>query len=128
MTHQLHLKDFLLNEEKEYFGQKVATVLNAVQELGGEAPQMGARHLTRLVLTVVNQIRQIIHNEWSMRQREYLEKLQKIGVALMKAVDEKGDLAQVLQASGDELQQVMQDLGVPMNQMGADLVNSPGSQ
>lgn len=126
MMTQLGLKNFLLNEENEYFGHRVGAVLNAVQDLSGESPQMGTRHLTRLVLTVVNQIRQILRNEWSMRQREHMERLQKVGVALMKAIDEKGDLGQTLKASGDELQQVMQDLGVPMNQLGSDLVNTPG--
>lgn len=124
---ELHLKSFLLNEEKEYFGQKVSVVMNAIGDLAEEAPNMGARHLTRLVLTVVNQIRQILHNEWSVRQRPYLERLQKVGVALMKAIDEKGDLVQVLQACQQELQGAMTDLGVPANQIGSDLVDNEGS-
>ena len=125
---QLHLKDFLLNEEKEYFGQKVATVMNAVDELSGDAKNMGSRHLNRLIVTIVNQIRQILHNEWSARQREHLEALQKIAVSLMKGIDEKGDLEQLLQASLQEIHAIMEKLGVPANEMGSDLVNSPGAE
>jgi hypothetical protein len=117
----IHFKNFLLNEESQYFGAKIGDVLNAVQELASDSQNMGSRHLTRLVEQVVNQIRQILRSRWSAQQRPYLEQIQKAGVALMKAIDEQGDLPATLNSVVYELQVVSKKLGTPLNQVGADL-------
>ena len=116
----ISFKDFLLTEEKGYFGARVGDVLNAVQDLNNDADAMGNRHLSRLVVGIVNQIRQILHSNWSISQRPMLLRLQKIGVALMKSIDEKGDVKEVLDSVSGELASIMQKLGVPTNNLGEE--------
>lgn len=127
MKYELDWKAFLLNESKEYFSQKISSIQNGIQDISEDSANMGSRHLTRLVLTIVNQIRQVLHNEWSAQERPYLEKLQRVGVALMKAIDEKGDLPGTLKASAGEIQKILDDLGVPQNNIGSEPMNTPGS-
>lgn len=127
MKYELDWKAFLLNESKEYFSQKISSIQNGIQDISEDSANMGSRHLTRLVLTIVNQIRQVLHNEWSAQERPYLEKLQRVGVALMKAIDEKGDLPGTLKASAGEIQKILDDLGVPQNNIGSEPANTPGS-
>lgn len=117
----MDFKGFLLCEEKQYFGARLGDLLNGIHDLNDDAPNMGERHVVRLAEALVNQIRQVLRGRWSIRQRPHLERLQKVGVAIMRAVDEKGDLAEVLRACGHELQQVAERLGTPVNQVGSGL-------
>jgi hypothetical protein len=131
----MKFRDFLINEaqirlddDKAFFGQKVGNILTAVHELKEDGKAIGMRKMTKLTLNIVNQIRIILHGQWGMMEQPFLKRLQKAGVALMKCIDEKGDLNEVISAVADELSAIMEDLGVPVNDFGNDLEDSPQDQ
>ncbi len=120
----MKFKEFLLEEGNQYFGSKIGDILNALQELSEDSAHMGTRHLIRLVESIGNEIRAVLRSRWTIQQRPYLETLQKVGVALMKAIDEKGDLPDVLKGAVGELQKLSEKIGTPVNQMGTDLAEN----
>jgi len=85
-------KYFLLNEETSYFSHKVSNILTALHDLKGDMKHLGSRQLNRMAEAVVNQIRKILHSHWSDKQFNHLKKLQQVGVGIMKAIEEKGDV------------------------------------
>jgi hypothetical protein len=116
----MHFKDFLINENKYYLGQKAGDLLSAVQELGEDAPNLGNRSLIRATQDLVNQIRRILHSRWDDEDLKYLKTLQKIGVALCKAIDDKEDIAEVISSVQDELEQMTAKMEVPVNNVGSE--------
>ena len=113
----LRFKYFLLNEDTVYLAQRVGDILNALQELEQNSDAMGTRQMVRGAETVVNQIRRILHTAWPKQDEKYLKMLQKVGVGLMKAVDEKDDLPSVISSCSSEIQQIVSKLGEPTNQI-----------
>jgi hypothetical protein len=112
-------KEFILNENKAYLGQKVGDILNALQDLNDNAEGMGTKYLVQSAEGVVNQIRRILHTDWSKQEEIGLKRLQKVAVAIMKAIEEKDDLEHILQSSQKELENMMGDLDVPINKLSA---------
>jgi hypothetical protein len=111
----MHFKDFLLNEEKAYLGHRVSDVLTGVHDLEEDMPGMGVRHIMKVAEDIVSQIRKIIHGQWSPRHTKDLKDLQKIGVALMKAIDEKGDLKTLIPTISQSLETISGRLGIKTN-------------
>ena len=112
-----NFKVFLLNEEKSYLGRKVAGVLTPMQELQDDMQNMGARHLIRTAEKLVNDIRKILHGHWQQQQQQHLKELQKIGVAIQKTIDEKGDLREIIPSATQSLQTLSGKLGVKVNNL-----------
>lgn len=112
-------KSFLLNEEKSYLGHRVGDVLTAMQGVQEDLPNLGSRHLTKLAEDLVNQIRKILHSRWSPKNQKHLKELQKIGVALKKTIEDRGDLKDVLPAATQAMQDLSGKLGVKVNTMDA---------
>lgn len=112
-----NFKVFLLNEEKNYLGRKVASVLTPMQELQDDMQNMGARHLIRTAEKLVNDIRKILHGHWEQQQQKHLKELQKIGVAIQKTIDEKGDLREIIPSATQSLQTLSGKLGVKVNNL-----------
>lgn len=110
-------KTFLLNEEKNYLGRKVAGVLTPMQELQDDMQNMGARHLVRTAEKLVNDIRKILHSHWEQQQQKHLKELQKIAVAIQKTIDEKGDLREIIPSATQSLQILSGKLGVKINNL-----------
>jgi hypothetical protein len=124
-------RNFLLNEQqikddsdKRFFGQKVGDVLTAIHDLEEDGKAAGNRKMTKVSLRIVNQIRAIIHDQWGDVATPFLPILQRVGVAMMKAIEEKGDINEVLASAGEELENIMKKLGVPINQIGSGLDDS----
>lgn len=115
----MNFKQFLLNENKAYLGQKVGDILTALKELNADSKTMGSRDLVRFSERIVNQIRRILHSNWSKEEKQYLLKLQKVAVAIMKAIDEKNDLAGIIGSSTTTVEKLVGDLGVPINKFAA---------
>jgi hypothetical protein len=113
-------KYFLINEQKFYLGAKAGDILTALQNLEEDAPNMGNRALNRAAQGIVNQIRRVLHGRWDDSDVKYLKKLQKVGVALMKAIDEKDDMEEIVASSGAELQSLLTDLEMPINSLGGE--------
>lgn len=114
----MKFRDFLLSENKAYFAQKASDILSSLQDLNSSADDMGARHLVSNAETIVNQIRRIIHTHWPQGEEANLAALQKCGVAIMKAIEEKDDLQEVLKACQQQIESMSG--GAPVNKMGSE--------
>lgn len=123
-----YFKQFLLNESKAFFGQRVGDILSAVQDLETDMDDMGTRQVVKLSQNIVNQIRRILHSSWPDERSKDLKDLQKIAVALMKTIDEKGDVRSVLSSVGRELEKISGKLGVKINNMGPEEEGNPVDQ
>ena len=127
MGNKLNFKSYLINENKAALGQRFGDVLNQVHDLVQNAQNMGSRLTTKKAETVVNIIRRIIHAPWSEDLHKYLKSLQKCGVAIMRAIEEKDDLPSVLAGVAGELEKMSSKLGTPANNLGSDEM-SQGSE
>lgn len=111
-------KTFLLNENAAYLGQRVGDIMNASQELADQGPSMGTRHQVRNAEGIVNQIRRILHSGWRKEDEPHLKVLQKIGVAIMRAIEEKDDLMGIMQSANQELTKLQGEIGAPQHSLG----------
>lgn len=121
----MEFKKFLLTEQKEYFADRVNNVLTAIHDLLAAKKQMGAKQMVKSTETIANQIRKILHTSWPRSEHKYLKVLQKCGVALMKAIDEKGDLPETFNNVRVELEKLSHKLRVPANKLGTDADEVP---
>lgn len=112
-------KWFLINEEKAYLGHRVGDILTAVQDLEQDLGGMGVRQIARIADDVVDQLRKILHDQWSPKNKKHLRDLQKVAVALKKAIEEKDDLKELIPQISQALQDVSAKLGVRTNDMKA---------
>lgn len=112
---RIKFKDYLLTEGKQFLASRIQDVLELVEDLVSAGKQVGARQLLRNSEAVVNQIRKILHQSWSRTEHKYLRRLQACGVAIMKTIDEKGELRQVLVNVRQDLLKTLKKLGVPTN-------------
>lgn len=117
---KISFQNFLLNENKVYLGVKVGDILTAIQDLQQNSKSMGARQLAANCERIVNQIRRILHSNWSPKEEKHLLQLQKVGVALAKAVEEKDNLIEILPSVTSELEKISGRLGTPLNSLGQD--------
>lgn len=117
LKNDMKFKEYILEEQKTYLTQKVGDILSATQELSNDAKNMGSRDLARFSERIVNQIRRILHSNWSRENKKYLEKLQKIGISIIKAIKEKGDLEGTISGAKDHLEKLISDLGLPINSL-----------
>lgn len=113
----MKFRDFLLNENTAYLSQKVSDILDALQDLTDNSGGMGTRHLIKNAEIVVNQIRKVLHTHWPKRDEQTLRSLQKVGVAILKSIDQKSDLEAVLQGCVEELQGTLSNLDMPINRL-----------
>lgn len=114
-----NFKSFLINEEKSHLGHRVNDVLSGMEDVQKDMDNLGSRHLNRLAEDLVNQIRKILHSQWSPKSFKHLEKLQSIGVVLAKTIEEKGDLRELLPNVIKATQQIAGKLGVKINNLQA---------
>lgn len=108
---------FLINESRSYLGHKVNDVLTSLQDVQEDMPNLGTRHLNKLAIQIVAQIRKILHDDWDVSNHKHLKELQKIAVAIQKTVEEKGDLKEILPAVTQAMQTVAGRLGVKVNSL-----------
>lgn len=118
-----HFRMFLLTEEREYLGTKIGDILTALQELNKDAPNMGKRHLMRLMKNIVRQIRRILHSSWTFEEQQYLKVLQKCGVAMMKSLDTNEDLVSVVSSVVSEIEKLSEKMEEPINNLASPAIN-----
>lgn len=122
---KIKFKDFLLNENRSYLGEKIGNILTAVHDLDDEGKTMGMRQMMRFCEKIVALIRRILHSNWPQTEQKHLKTLQKIGVAIMKGIEEKQDLRELMPSIRQELEQLSQRLGVPVNDVGPENSGEP---
>ena len=115
-----NFKDFILTENKHYIGEKAGNILTALSNLSDDAENIGSRALAKAAQKIVDQIRVVLHGRWDEEDVKYLKVFQKIGVAIMKEIDEKGDLPNVLASSVSEIESLIDELQVPINSLAVD--------
>lgn len=125
---KFQFKDFLISENKYYLGQKSGDLLSAMQALSDDSPNIGNREMIRATQGLINQIRRILHSRWDDEDLKYLKTLQKIGVALCKAIDEKEDIATIVSSAQKELEEMINDMEVPVNNLGSEDEAGPQQQ
>ncbi len=113
----MQFRYFILNETRAALGQKIGDILTALQSLHDDAPNMGSRQLLRAAKGVVNEIRRVLHDAWSDTESPTLKTLQRIGVALMKSIEENEPIGEVLATAVQELQDTQKELGEPVNSL-----------
>ena len=113
----MRFKEFILNESQAYLAQKVGDILTAAQELRDDSKNMGSRDLFRFSERIVNQISRVLHSNWPREEKKHLITLQKVGVALMKSIEDKDDLSGTISGSTEALEKLVSDLGVPIHKM-----------
>lgn len=124
----MEFKKYLLTEEKHnYFGEKIGDILTSVQELLQNEKQIGTRKLISYSKEIVGQIRKVLHTSWSSKYKKYLFVLQKCGVAIMRAIEEKDDLKEILNSVNNEISEVLKKLGVPINDLGSPEQETDGA-
>lgn len=114
----MDFQDFVLNEDRAYFGERVGDLLNAIQDLVDNGQGMGTRQLVKKSEGIVNQIRRIVHTNWPKKEEKNLEKLQDMGCAISRAIEEKDDLQNILTTVKGALEELSADLGQPVQQSG----------
>lgn len=115
---RMHFKDFLLNESKYYLAERVGNILSTIQDLLENIEGIGKRQLIVNCDNIVSQIRSILQDKWSEKEKVYLLDIQKIGVAIAKCMDDKGDLSEILQSASSSFEEISNKLGVPLNSIG----------
>ena len=118
-------KHFLLNEEKSYLNQRIGDILTALHDLQEDIENLGSRHINRMAESIVNQIRRVLHSNWSEKQTKSLKSLQKAGVAIMKAIEEKGDIKAMLASATKEIEELSGKLGTPVSDIGDSAEGDP---
>ena len=111
-------KEFILNESKQFFATQCGDILNAIQNLEEEANYIGTRNLVRYSQNIANNIRNIIHSHWTDDLNEHLQKLQAIGVAILKSIEESSELLEAIKSSRVTLEDLVKKLGMPINNVG----------
>lgn len=121
----MEFKSFLLTEQKDYLAHRINDVLTGIHELLAAKKQMGAKQMVRNAEDVANQIRKILHTSWPRSEHKYLKVLQQCGVALMKAIEDKGDLPDVFNSVRAELEKLSHRFHIPANKLGTGQEETP---
>jgi N-glycosylase/DNA lyase len=115
---KINFKDFLLNEAKYYLAERIGSILSAIQDLLQNFEGIGKRQLIFNCENIISQIRSILQDKWSEKEKNYLLEIQKAGVALAKCLNEKGEMREVLESVSEVFSKISEKLGVPVNSIG----------
>lgn len=124
----MRFREYLLLEQKEYLADRISDILTGVHEMLGAEKQVSAKQQVRNAEYIANQIRKVLHASWPRTEHKHLRVLQKCGVALLKAVEDKGDLPETFNSVRSELEKLSGKLGQPVNTMGSMDQEKPKKQ
>lgn len=102
----MKFKEYILEENEKHLDQRISDILSALQDLNDSSENMGTRHIVSNSEKIVNQIRRIIHTHWPDKQQNKLKILQKCGVAIMRAIEEKDDLNKILKDCQSNIEEI----------------------
>jgi len=105
----MDFKDYIFQEDKAFLSQRLSDILSAIQDLNDSAENMGVRHMVSNAEKIVKQIRRTVHTHWPEKEESRIKVLQKCGVAIMKAIEEKDDLQGVLKSCQENLEEISGD-------------------
>lgn len=114
----MNFKQFLLNEDKEHLSKKIGDLLSFIQDLLEDVQNMGNRHILNAVDSIISQIRKILHGQHESEEVKYLQVLQRIGVALSLAIEQKEEnMIELLNTTKVELEDLLANMGFPTNDL-----------
>lgn len=125
---ELDFKTFVLKENRVFLGKEISELLTSLQEIQDEAKKIGTKNLVRFTEKIVNQIRSLLGGHWVDDDYKFLKGMQKVGVALAKAIDDNDNLEEVIASSVSEIQAILKKMNVPLNDLGVqtkDAGNKP---
>ncbi len=102
----MKFKEYILEENEKHLDQRISDILSALQDLNDSSENMGTRHIVSNSEKIVNQIRRIIHTHWPDKEQNKLKILQKFGVAIMRAIEEKDDLNKILKDCQSNIEEI----------------------
>lgn len=114
----MDFKQFLFMERHDAFlSEKLSYILTALQELEQNSSHIGSRYIVAAAERIADNIRQVLHSNWSKSEEKHLITLQAVGVALAKSIDENDDLINVVSAAKTTLEQLIGKLKQPVNSL-----------
>lgn len=102
----MKFKEYILDENEKHLDQRISDILSALQDLNDSSENMGTRHIVSNSEKIVNQIRRIIHTHWPDKEQNKLKILQKCGIAIMRAIEEKDDLNKILKDCQSNIEEI----------------------
>lgn len=123
----MNFKQFLLNESKAPFNTKVNDILSAVHDLQADMPQMRNRQLAKSLSNIVIAIRPILRANWDVPKKS-LAKLQQIGVAISKAIEDQADLKEITNTVAAALEELTGNASNRLAMQGEPATLPPSNQ
>lgn len=114
---QNNFKQFLLLENEQFLAVQMNNVLQDLQDLQDEIENIGTKNLVKTSQLIANNIRNIIKSHWEISTNKPLVSLQKCGVAILKAIQEKSDLKDVFPSLIEEIQKAISQMKEPVNRI-----------
>jgi hypothetical protein len=113
----LDFRSFVLNENRAFLGEEIGNILTSLQEIQEEASKIGTKNLVRFTDKIVCQIRSLLGGHWSGEDIKFLKSMQKVGIALAKALEENDSLDQVISGAISEIESTLKSMNVPVNNL-----------
>jgi hypothetical protein len=115
----MNFKEFITNENKQYLSIRVGEILASTQELNQLAKNLKSKDLSKSSERIYDKIKTIVHSYWPKEVQNELKKLRDVGVAIIKAVKETGNVEQTIAGAALELGKLSASLGRPVNSIGS---------
>lgn len=114
---QNSFKQFLICENEQFLAVQMNDVLDDLQNLQDEINNIGTKNLVKTSQLIANNIRNIIKSHWEISTNKPLVSLQKCGVAILKGIQEKSDLKDVIPSLIEEIQKAISQMKEPVNRI-----------
>lgn len=119
MNFVLKFKKFMLVENKEQLSTEVGNLLQILQGIEEDKEEVGLKEVEGRLDDFCDMIAAIIQGHLVMNHKKQAVELSNIGTAFKKALYEKvGDLDQLIDASKSSIEEILKDLGAPINNLG----------
>lgn len=110
-------KQFLIIENEQFLALQTNDILEDLKNLKDEIENIGTKNLVKTSQLIANNIRNIIKSHWEISTDKPLLSLQKCGVAILKAIQEKSDLKDIIPACIEEIEKTISQMKEPVNRI-----------
>jgi hypothetical protein len=110
-------KNYLILENEQFLAVQIKNILEDLQNLQDEIESIGTRNLVRTSTVIANNIRNIVKSHWEISDKKALFSLQKCGVAILKSIEEKSDLKEIMPELVKETEAALVYLKEPVNKI-----------
>jgi hypothetical protein len=110
-------KNYLIVENDQFLAVQVNNVLEDLQNLLDEIENIGTRNLVKTSNVIANNIRNIVKSHWEVSNEKPLLSLQKCGVAILKSIEEKSDLKELIPELVKEIENSLAQMKQPVNKI-----------